>query len=122
MPRKTHYHVALLDYELGDMTGLALAKELRRTNEEINIILMTAHASLDMAVKAIQADVYDYLIKPIDSNQFKRSLDNALEKNRLTLENKRLLETSKKRTAELVRMSEQKSRFFHRFPRFALSP
>lgn len=109
--RQTRYHVALLDYELGDMTGLALAKELRRTNEEINVILMTAHATLDMAVKAIQADVYDYLIKPIDSNQLKRSLDNALEKNRLTLENKRLMETLQKTNAELVRMSEQKSRF-----------
>jgi signal transduction histidine kinase len=72
---------------------------------------MTAHASLDMAVKAIKADVYDYLIKPIDSNQLKRSLDNALEKNRLTLENKRLVETLQKTNAELVRMSEQKSRF-----------
>ncbi len=109
--RKTAYHVALLDYELGDMTGLALAKELRRTNEDINIVLMTAHASLDMAVKAIQADVYDYLIKPIDSNQLKRSLDNALEKNRLTLENKQLMETLQKTNATLVRMSEQKSRF-----------
>jgi signal transduction histidine kinase len=109
--KHTPYPVALLDYELGDMTGLALAKELRRTNHEINIILMTAHASLDMAVKAIKADVYDYLIKPIDSNQLKRSLDNALEKNRLTLENKRLVETLQKTNSELVRMSEQKSRF-----------
>lgn len=109
--RQNHYSVAVLDYELGDMTGLALAKELRRANEEINIILMTAHASLDMAVKAIQADVYDYLIKPIDSNQLKRSLDNALEKNRLTLENKQLLDTLQKTNSELLRMSEQKSRF-----------
>ncbi|MBL0058707.1 MAG: response regulator [Elusimicrobia bacterium] len=105
------YQVALLDYELGDMTGLALAKELRRTNEDINVILMTAHASLDMAVKAIQADVYDYLIKPIDSNQLKRSLDNALEKNRLTVENRRLLETLKKTNAELRRLSDLKTHF-----------
>jgi signal transduction histidine kinase len=109
--RQTVYHVALLDYELGDMTGLALAKELRRINEDINIILMTAHASLDMAVKAIQADVYDYLIKPIDSNHLKRSLDNALEKNRLTLENKDLVETLKNTNAELVRLGELKTRF-----------
>lgn len=108
---QTPYPVALLDYELGDMTGLALTKELRRTNPEINIILMTAHATLDMAVKAIQADVYDYLIKPIDANQLKRSLDNALEKNRLTRENKRLMETLQKTNSTLVRMSEQKSRF-----------
>ncbi|MBK8871483.1 MAG: response regulator [Elusimicrobia bacterium] len=109
--RLATYQVALLDYSLGDMTGLTLAKELRHVNEDINVILMTAHASLDMAVKAIQADVYDYLIKPIDTNHLKRSLDNALEKNRLIVENKRLLETLKKTNAELVRLGDIKSRF-----------
>ncbi len=109
--RSAVYQVAILDYSLGDMTGLTLAKELRQINEDINVILMTAHASLDMAVKAIQADVYDYLIKPIDANHLKRSLDNALEKNRLIVENKRLLETLKKTNAELVRLGDIKSRF-----------
>lgn len=109
--RQQEYHAALLDYNLGDMTGLALAKELRRLQEDLNVILMTAHASLDMAVKAIQADVYDYLIKPIDSNHLKRSLANALEKNRLSVENKRLVQTLTKANDGLERASELKSKF-----------
>lgn len=110
--RQSEYHVALLDYELGDMTGLALSKELRRLNPDIKVILMTAHASLDMAVKAIQADVYDYLIKPIDSNHLKRSLANALEQYRLVTENKRLVDHLKKANEELARLNEFKTKFF----------
>ena len=109
--RREEFNTVLIDYELGDMTGLALAKELRRIQEGVSVILMTAYASLDMAVKAIQADVYDYLIKPIDGNKLKRSINNALERYRLKTENKKLLENLKKTNAELSLVSERKSRF-----------
>lgn len=110
--RNEEYHVALLDYQLGDMTGLALSKELRRAAPNLKVILMTAHASLDMAVKAIQADVYDYMIKPIDSNHLKRSVANALEQYRLLTENQRLVDTLQKTNRELAQLNEFKSKFF----------
>lgn len=110
--RHEEYHVALLDYQLGDMTGLALSKELRRAAPNLKVILMTAHASLDMAVKAIQADVYDYMIKPIDSNHLKRSVANALEQYRLLTENQRLVDTLQKTNRELAQLNEFKSKFF----------
>jgi signal transduction histidine kinase len=110
--RKEEYHVALLDYQLGDMTGLALSKELRRAAPDLKVILMTAHASLDMAVKAIQADVYDYMIKPIDSNHLKRSVANALEQYRLITENKQLVDTLQRTNRELAQLNEFKSKFF----------
>ncbi len=110
--RNEEYHVALLAYQLGDMTGLALSKELRRAAPNLKVILMTAHASLDMAVKAIQADVYDYMIKPIDSNHLKRSVANALEQYRLLTENQRLVDTLQKTNRELAQLNEFKSKFF----------
>jgi signal transduction histidine kinase len=73
---------------------------------------MTAHASLDMAVKAIQADVYDYMIKPIDSNHLKRSVANALEQYRLITENKQLVDTLQRTNRELAQLNEFKSKFF----------
>lgn len=109
--KSTAYHAALLDYQLGDTTGLALAKELLAVDADIPVILMTAHASLDMAVRAIQADVYDYLIKPVQPERLKRTLEKALEKRRLAVENKRLLEELKKTNVELSRVNELKSRF-----------
>lgn len=109
--KSTAYHAALLDYQLGDTTGLALAREIHAVDPEVPVILMTAHASLDMAVKAIQADVYDYLIKPIDAPRLKDTLRKALEKHRLVNENKRLLEDLKKANVELGHLNELKTRF-----------
>lgn len=109
--KSTVYHAALLDYQLGDTTGLALARELHAVDPDIPTILMTAHASLDMAVKAIQADVYDYLIKPIKPEQLKSTLNKALEQRRLVVENKRLLAELQKSNSELNRLNELKSRF-----------
>lgn len=109
--KKNEYHAALVDFQLGDTTGLLLAKELRRIDEELPIILMTAHASLDMAVKAIQADVYDYLIKPVDTNHLKRSLSKALEQRRLSKENKALLADLQRANDQLNRLNDLKSKF-----------
>jgi signal transduction histidine kinase len=109
--RRGQFHAALLDYSLGDTTGLALAKDLRALDPEISVILMTAHASLDMAVEAIQLDVYDYLIKPVDVHHLKRTLKKALEKRRLSVENKQLLSELTKANLALNRSNELKSRF-----------
>ncbi|HRY29124.1 MAG TPA: ATP-binding protein [Elusimicrobiota bacterium] len=109
--KSKEYHVALVDFQLGDMTGLTLSRELRQIDPDLNVILMTAHASLDMAVKAIQADVYDYLIKPVDTNHLKRSLGKALEKRRLALEIKALVADLQKANHQLNRLNDLKSRF-----------
>lgn len=109
--KSKEYHAALVDFQLGDMTGLTLSRELRAIDPDLNVILMTAHASLDMAVKAIQADVYDYLIKPVDTSHLKRSLGKALEKRRLALEIKALVADLQRANHELNRLNELKSRF-----------
>jgi signal transduction histidine kinase len=105
------YQAALFDYKLGDITGLELAKALHAVDPEAPVILMTAHASLDMAVQAIQADVYDYLIKPVKPDQLKNSLKRALEIRRLAQENRRLLEDLKAANGQLTRLNDLKSKF-----------
>ena len=105
------FHAALVDYQLGDTTGLALAKDFRQADPELCVVLMTAHASLDMAVKAIQADVYDYLIKPVDMAHLRKTLAQALEKRRLAREVKALVADLKSANLELSRLNELKSKF-----------
>lgn len=109
--KKKEFHVAVVDFQLGDMTGLTLSRELRQIDPELNVILITAHASLDMAVKAIQADIYDYLIKPVDTHHLKRSIAKALEKRRLALEIKALVADLQKANHSLNKLNEIKSRF-----------
>jgi signal transduction histidine kinase len=87
------FNVVVVDFQLPDSTGLELARKVREHNIDTCVILMTGHASLDMAVKAIQEAIYDYLIKPVDPAQLQRTIEKALEKQRLTLENKQLLDS-----------------------------
>jgi len=107
---KKAFNVVVVDFQLPDTTGLELARKVREHNDFTLVVLITGHASLEMAVKAIQEAVYDYLIKPVDPSQLKRTLERALEKQTLVLENKQLLEDLKKANTTMGRMDTLKSR------------
>lgn len=104
------FNLAVVDFQLPDSTGLELARQVRERNEFTLVILMTGHASLEMAVKAIQEAVYDYLIKPVDPAQLKRTIEKALDSQRLKAENRRLLEDLKVANEKLLRFDGLKSR------------
>jgi len=79
--------VALLDKNLGDGSGLAVAAELKAVRPETEIILITAYASFESAVEALQVGLYDYLSKPIDDfDALRLRVDNAFAKIRLVEE------------------------------------
>src|SRR5882672_9455368 len=104
------FNIVVVDFQLPDITGLELARKVREHNEHSCVILMTGHASLDMAVKAIQAAVYDYLIKPVDPAQLQRTIEKALEKQRLSLENKQLLKDLQQSNEAMARLDSLKSK------------
>lgn len=105
-----HFNIVVVDFQLPDATGLELARKIREQNEFTCVILMTGHASLDMAVKAIQVAVYDYLIKPVDPSQLQRTIERALEKQRLSLENKQLLRDLKQTNDAIAKLDSLKSK------------
>lgn len=106
------FHIILMDYSLGDATGLELIKEIRSFNVETQIIMITAHASLDTAVKAIQESVYDFLVKPVDFDYLKNTIKKALDKYYLEKSNADLLEKLKKTNEDLRFLNNMKSKFF----------
>jgi DNA-binding NtrC family response regulator len=58
--------VIILDVMLPDVCGIDLLAELRRRRESIPVILSTAYATVDIAVKAMKSGAYDFLVKPVD--------------------------------------------------------
>lgn len=56
--------LVLLDLRLPDMTGFDVLAEIRKDNQSIPVVLMTAHGSIDAAVEAMQLGAQDFLIKP----------------------------------------------------------
>src|SRR5581483_10530664 len=104
------FNVVIVDFQLPDSTGLELARKVREHNDHTLVILMTGHASLEMAVKAIQEAVYDYLIKPVDPAQLQRTIEKAVEKQTLVLENKRLVQNLQETNEAMARLDGLKSK------------
>ncbi|MFA5162140.1 MAG: hybrid sensor histidine kinase/response regulator [Elusimicrobiales bacterium] len=105
------FEIILMDFNLPDKTGIDISRDIRRLNQDSQILMMTAHASLDTAVRAIQESVYDFLIKPVDFSYLKRAIRKALEKLRLEQDIRGLVAELQKKNEELTRLSDMKSKF-----------
>ncbi|HET6411054.1 MAG TPA: response regulator [Anaeromyxobacter sp.] len=76
--------VALVDKNLGDGSGLEVARRLKAAKPDIEVILVTGYASLDSAIQAVQIGAYDYVTKPVsDYEALNLKVENAVEKVRM---------------------------------------
>lgn len=105
------FDVILMDFNLPDSTGIDVIRDIRKVNTESEILMLTAHASLDTALKAIRESVYDFLVKPVDFDVLKRAISKAVEKLRLIQDNRRLIEDLRKANEQLLYLSNMKSKF-----------
>jgi DNA-binding NtrC family response regulator len=70
--------VVLLDYVLPDMTGQTILEYINTSNHQCQVIVMTAHASLDTAITCIRLKTFDFLTKPFDANTLLKTVNNAI--------------------------------------------
>jgi DNA-binding NtrC family response regulator len=82
--------LALLDLKLPDGTGLELLRELKRTDPEIGVIVMTAFGDLDTAVEAMNAGAFWFVKKPFQNEELLALVARALETQKTRLELRRL--------------------------------
>lgn len=64
--RDSRPDAAILDYQLPDGDGLELLRRLREIGPEVPIIILTAHGSIDLAVRAIKEGAEHFLTKPVE--------------------------------------------------------
>ncbi|WP_428898228.1 Signal transduction histidine kinase [Parelusimicrobium proximum] len=106
------FNIILMDYNLPGETGLSIIKKIRAFNAETQILMVTAHASLNAMMQAMQESVYDFLIKPVDFDYLKRTIKRALDKYFLEQSNRELLAQLKKSNEDLKKLDNMKSKFF----------
>jgi two-component system OmpR family response regulator len=68
------FDLALLDLQLQNMSGLDIMEQLQKQWPATPVIIITAHASLETAVKALRQGVHDYLIKPCSIDELQNSV------------------------------------------------
>jgi len=73
----------LLDYRLPDGDDLELLKKVRRRHPDLPVVMMTAFPSIETAIRAMHAGIYDYISKPFGLDQMMLVVHKALEAKRL---------------------------------------
>jgi DNA-binding NtrC family response regulator len=73
---------AVLDFSLKDGDGLDLLRELKAADPALPVILLTAHATIDLAVKAMKEGAEQFFTKPVELPALRIVLDRALENRR----------------------------------------
>ena len=81
-----HVDVVVSDYSMPDLDGLALLDRIRALDATLPVILITAHGSERLAVRALKQGAYDYLAKPFDNDELVYSLERAAESRRQRLD------------------------------------
>ena len=78
-------NLMLLDLDMPRMTGLEVLKRLPavRPSEDLPVIVMTAHGSIEAAVEAMKDGAYDFLTKPLDKDHLLLVIRKALERDSL---------------------------------------
>ena len=78
--------LTLMDLRLPDGSGLDLLAKLRAQSPSSQMIMMTAHATIEDAVRAIKLGAVDYLQKPLHMDDLRHAVTRALDENQLRTE------------------------------------
>lgn len=69
--------VVILDVKMPDMDGIEVLKGIKRRHPDIEVIMLTGHASLELAMKGMKSGAYDYLMKPMDIDELLYKIEDA---------------------------------------------
>ena len=86
------WDILLLDIKMPGMDGMELQQRIKEIDPAATIIFITAHATVDTAVKALKEGAFDYVTKPVDPDYLSHLVTNALKQRSLVNENLKLKE------------------------------
>jgi two-component system, NtrC family, response regulator AtoC len=86
--------VVVLDVRLPDATGLETYHRLRAIDARVPVILVTGHGTTELAIEAMKAGAYEYLLKPLELTEIRAVVDRAVQSSRLMRTPTTLTDTS----------------------------
>ncbi|MBW2664064.1 MAG: sigma-54-dependent Fis family transcriptional regulator, partial [Deltaproteobacteria bacterium] len=110
--KKTRFDLLLCDIRLGDITGLDVLRAAKKQNQNTIVIMISAYATTETAVEAMNDGAYDYLPKPFNNNELKATIAKAL--NLKTIEHeKSFLDNELKKNLHFGRIIGNSPRMMH---------
>jgi two-component system response regulator HydG len=96
------WDIVFADIKMPGMDGIEMLQRIKELDKDITIVMITAYASVDSAVKALKIGAYDYITKPIDPDYLDHLVEKVLKERELIRENIKLKDT----VSELAGSSE----------------
>src|SRR5947207_916628 len=90
LARSIPFDAAIVDVMMPGMDGMAVLEELKKLDDDLPVIMITAFASVENAIAAMKRGAFDYITKPFKNDEVLVVLRNALAQRRLVTENRAL--------------------------------
>src|SRR5262249_13032243 len=97
LARATPFDAAIVDIMMPGLDGIATLDELKRIDEDLAVIIITAYASVESAIAAMKNGAFDYITKPFKNDEVIVVVRNAMERRRLVNENRALRQNIQER-------------------------
>lgn len=86
------YDLVITDIRMPEMTGIEVLQRVKDKDPGIPVIIITAHATVEMSIQAMRRGAYDMVTKPFEPDELLFRVKNALRQNELSSENQQLRE------------------------------
>ena len=86
--KKGKFDLVLCDIKMPKMDGIEVLEKLQAHNEELPVVMISGHGTIDTAVDALKKGAFDFIQKPPDINRILVSVRNALDRSTLVNETK----------------------------------
>lgn len=116
------FDLLIADLQLPEMDGIEVIAETLKVNADMAALLMTGHASIDSAVRALRNGAVDYVQKPFTLLSLDAAVERALQMHRLKRTNRELQEQLRTRNAQLESMNQELDAFAARLAHDLRSP
>jgi DNA-binding NtrC family response regulator len=115
LARALPFDAVIVDVMMPGIDGLQVLDELKRHDEELPVVMITAYASMESAISAMKRGAFDYITKPFKNDEVLVVLQNAIERRRLMEENvalKQNLQARYHKFAEIIGRSARMKQVF----------
>src|SRR5215207_8854057 len=97
LARATPFDAAIVDIMMPGLDGIATLDELKRIDEDLAVLIITAYGSIESAIAAMKNGAFDYITKPFKNDEVLVVVRNAMERRRLVNENRSLRQNIQER-------------------------
>jgi DNA-binding NtrC family response regulator len=103
---RARFDLLFLDLKMPGMDGMELLPQIRRLDPDLPVLILTANASLDIAVETLRIGAYGYLLKPVEPDQIISRVNEIFQEQRQAQRRKQIVEEIRGIIAELNEMEK----------------